>query len=199
MLWRIILLEDISALSDQVQAKDLVARPCRLASRISGDIALPAPNKRGRDDTKPSEQEFEQRHGGCYVVSKIAQKKQRVDSAVSGSCEEGVSAELADPAESQEDAPLLLRYPADEESAVDPPLPTGTLIIGIREMWVCDDHRRQGIATTLLDKVRATYQFRAMVPRRDVAFSQPTSSGEAFAFKYCCGQPFVWTYSLSSI
>ena len=76
--------------------------------------------------------------------------------------------------------------------------PSGPLIIGIREVWVASQCRRQGIATKLIEVARKTYRYRAMPDVRDIAFSQPTADGEALAFSYCGRQPFIWTYSLAS-
>jgi N-acetyltransferase len=54
-------------------------------------------------------------------------------------------------------------------------------ILGISRVWVCADHRRQGIATRLLDCARENFIYGMKIEKGDVAFSQPTESGGALA------------------
>ncbi|PUU81586.1 ESCO1/2 acetyl-transferase-domain-containing protein [Tuber borchii] len=54
-------------------------------------------------------------------------------------------------------------------------------ILGISRVWVCADRRRRGIATRLLDCAREHFIYGMKIEKDDVAFSQPTESGGAFA------------------
>jgi hypothetical protein len=177
-----------------VHARDLVLRGrSSVAAAVAGRgqevvTGLNTPKKRAlhdHDDAQTGETEVGAgRGGGAGAVTEVTQKKRRgVDGRQSGGCGSGGDYE-----------PLV-----SVEAPLPPSLPTGALIIGIREMWVSEGSRLRGIATSLLETARATFQYRAMIARKDVAFSQPTASGEAFAFRYCNGQPYIWTYSLSSV
>lgn len=70
--------------------------------------------------------------------------------------------------------------------------------MGVRQMWVHARHRRQRIALRLVECARRVYSVhtRHMISREEVAFSQPTSDGLAFARNYQTSQTFVWTYGI---
>lgn len=56
--------------------------------------------------------------------------------------------------------------------------------LGVRLIWVAPLSRRSGVAAMLVDAARLRFSLGAAVPRCEVAFSQPTSSGIAFALAY---------------
>ncbi|CAK9807042.1 N-acetyltransferase ESCO1 [Anthophora plagiata] len=55
---------------------------------------------------------------------------------------------------------------------------------GINVVWTDLNHRRQGIATKLVDILRAHFYFGYIMSLDDIAFSIPTPSGKIFAEKY---------------
>ncbi|MCJ1442521.1 MAG: N-acetyltransferase O1 (Establishment of cohesion protein 1) [Stictis urceolatum] len=57
------------------------------------------------------------------------------------------------------------------ETSIEP------MLLGISRVWVSKSHRRKGIAQTLLDSARNNFFFGIQVPKKMVAFSQPTESG----------------------
>lgn len=59
-------------------------------------------------------------------------------------------------------------------------------ILGIYQLWVHQQHRKCGIATALLDTVRAHAVFGCHnLPLNRLAFSSPTEAGIRFALQYC--------------
>ena len=58
------------------------------------------------------------------------------------------------------------------------------MLLGISRIWVSKSHRRKGIATRLLDSARAHFFYGFRVPKKMVAFSQPTESGRQLAEKW---------------
>ena len=56
--------------------------------------------------------------------------------------------------------------------------------LGVLQVWTHSQHRRQGVASSLLDAARAGAVFGQHVPKALVALSQPTSAGHAFAGQY---------------
>ena len=55
---------------------------------------------------------------------------------------------------------------------------------GISRIWVHQTARRQGIASRLLEVARENLVYGFMIPRQQVAFSQPTIDGKLFALDY---------------
>ncbi|XP_043268994.1 N-acetyltransferase ESCO1 [Venturia canescens] len=55
---------------------------------------------------------------------------------------------------------------------------------GVNVIWTAMSHRRQHIATKLLDILRTCYFFGYIMSLEDIAFSMPTPSGKIFAEKY---------------
>ncbi|BDA40851.1 probable N-acetyltransferase ESCO1 [Coccomyxa sp. Obi] len=55
---------------------------------------------------------------------------------------------------------------------------------GVRVIWVSVEARLQGIATKLLDTARSTFVSGCIIPRQELAFSQPTEQGRRFATSY---------------
>ncbi|GJJ74222.1 N-acetyltransferase [Entomortierella parvispora] len=57
-------------------------------------------------------------------------------------------------------------------------------ICGINRIWVSKLHRRQKIASRLLEAVRDRFVYACKLEKTDLAFSQPTSDGKALAQRY---------------
>ncbi|KAG8224026.1 hypothetical protein J437_LFUL001103 [Ladona fulva] len=55
---------------------------------------------------------------------------------------------------------------------------------GINRMWTCASERRKGIATKILDSIRATFVYGHILRLDELAFSDPTPLGLSFAQKY---------------
>lgn len=55
---------------------------------------------------------------------------------------------------------------------------------GINVVWTAMSHRKQGIATKLVDTLRAQFFYGYIMTLEDIAFSIPTPSGKVFAEKY---------------
>ncbi|XP_011303275.1 uncharacterized protein [Fopius arisanus] len=55
---------------------------------------------------------------------------------------------------------------------------------GVNVIWTAMSHRRQHIATKLLDALRTNYFYGYILTLEDIAFSMPTPSGKIFAEKY---------------
>lgn len=56
--------------------------------------------------------------------------------------------------------------------------------LGVAQVWTAPAWRRRGLARSLLDAARAHAVYGHSVPWREVAFSQPTRAGRAFATSY---------------
>lgn len=63
--------------------------------------------------------------------------------------------------------------------------------VGVARLWVHPHYRRQGIATALLDTLRCNFRFDREIDRRQVAFSDPTNEGRAFAQRYVGDKEFL--------
>jgi len=64
--------------------------------------------------------------------------------------------------------------------------------VGVRAIWVHAQHRRKGVASTLLDALRAVVLPGAVVlPRNGIAFSPPTPQGRALAEQYTHTREFL--------
>ncbi|GMI86495.1 CHROMOSOME TRANSMISSION FIDELITY 7 [Hibiscus trionum] len=57
-------------------------------------------------------------------------------------------------------------------------------VCGIRAIWVTPSNRRKGVATQLLEAVRKSFRMGYVIERSEVAFSQPSSDGQALASNY---------------
>ncbi|KAF1920610.1 ESCO1/2 acetyl-transferase-domain-containing protein [Ampelomyces quisqualis] len=57
-------------------------------------------------------------------------------------------------------------------------------LLGISRIWTSNQHRMQGIATTLLDCARSEFLYGLTVEKDEVAFSQPTESGGNLARRW---------------
>ncbi|GBC09770.1 hypothetical protein RclHR1_00910020 [Rhizophagus clarus] len=62
---------------------------------------------------------------------------------------------------------------------------------GISRLWVKRDHRRKKIATKLLDNVRKNFIYGCELKPIEVAFSQPSGDGKAFATQYTETREFL--------
>lgn len=56
--------------------------------------------------------------------------------------------------------------------------------IGIEKLWVRDKWRRRRVAWTLLEQVRRHSAFQYKIPKRKIAFTQPTTLGRHFMTAY---------------
>lgn len=63
--------------------------------------------------------------------------------------------------------------------------------VGISRLWVHAEHRRDGIASVLVDTLRRSYSFGMILKIDDIAFSAPTEDGKQFATKYCQRQDYL--------
>lgn len=61
---------------------------------------------------------------------------------------------------------------------------------GINVVWTAMSHRKQGIATKLVDILRAKFFYGYIMSLDDIAFSTPTPSGKSFAEKYTKSKNF---------
>ena len=64
-------------------------------------------------------------------------------------------------------------------------------VLGVRQVWVNARHRRKGIASDMLDAARASAVYSYVVPKSQLAFSQPTPSGRALAESYFKARNFL--------
>ncbi|KAB0804640.1 hypothetical protein PPYR_01610 [Photinus pyralis] len=55
---------------------------------------------------------------------------------------------------------------------------------GISRIWVSQAHRRKGIATSLLNCLRANFVYGYIMGKDELAFSSPTDIGKSFAARY---------------
>ncbi|XP_046739461.1 uncharacterized protein LOC124407398 [Diprion similis] len=55
---------------------------------------------------------------------------------------------------------------------------------GVKVVWTAASYQKQGIATKLVDVLRANFYFGYVLSMDDIAFSIPTPGGKAFAEKY---------------
>nr|CAG4716207.1 unnamed protein product [Naegleria fowleri] len=58
-------------------------------------------------------------------------------------------------------------------------------VCGVNRIWVKEEHRRNGVASKLLDAVREHYVYGIHLEKSDLAFSPPTPKGAYFARVYC--------------
>ena len=56
--------------------------------------------------------------------------------------------------------------------------------LGIKQIWVSKNSRRQGIAKRMVEAARARFYYGFVVPREKVAFSQLSNAGYSFAQSY---------------
>lgn len=71
--------------------------------------------------------------------------------------------------------------PGPRSSCIRTETSLDAMLLGISRIWVSKSHRRKAIATTLLDCARSNFFYGIEVPKKMVAFSQPTESGGQLA------------------
>ncbi|MBA0767789.1 hypothetical protein Gotri_016645 [Gossypium trilobum] len=64
-------------------------------------------------------------------------------------------------------------------------------VCGIRAIWVTPSNRRKGIATQLLEAVRKSFSKGYVTEKSQLAFSQPSSDGQALASNYIGTRSFL--------
>ncbi|KAI9152787.1 hypothetical protein LWI28_001197 [Acer negundo] len=64
-------------------------------------------------------------------------------------------------------------------------------VCGIRGIWVSPSNRRKGIATQLLDAVRRSFCMGSVLEKSQIAFSHPSSAGQALASSYFGTRSFL--------
>ncbi|XP_023780122.1 N-acetyltransferase ESCO2, partial [Cyanistes caeruleus] len=64
-------------------------------------------------------------------------------------------------------------------------------VCGISRIWVLPARRRRGIARRMLDTLRRTFVFGAVLDSQDLAFSDPTPDGRSLAAAYCNRPDFL--------
>ncbi|CAO2656160.1 Nn.00g049630.m01.CDS01 [Neocucurbitaria sp. VM-36] len=57
-------------------------------------------------------------------------------------------------------------------------------ILGISRIWTSNQHRKQGIATKLLESARSGFLYGLKIEKEEIAFSQPTESGGNLARRW---------------
>lgn len=55
---------------------------------------------------------------------------------------------------------------------------------GVCRIWVSAKYRKQGIATAMMDSVRANFVYGYILQKDEVAITSPTEKGDLFAQKY---------------
>ncbi|KAF2096707.1 hypothetical protein NA57DRAFT_17871, partial [Rhizodiscina lignyota] len=61
---------------------------------------------------------------------------------------------------------------------------TDPVLLGVSRIWTSSSHRKEGIATRLLQCAQENFLYGIQVPKEQMAFSQPTESGGALARKW---------------
>jgi hypothetical protein len=86
----------------------------------------------------------------------------------------------------QDDASAQTRqlFPETKSSSISVSTTTTTALMGISRIWASNSHRKQGVATSLLDCARSDFLYGLTVEKGKVAFSQPTESGGNLARRW---------------
>ncbi|KAF2200623.1 sister chromatid cohesion acetyltransferas-like protein Eco1 [Delitschia confertaspora ATCC 74209] len=71
-----------------------------------------------------------------------------------------------------------------QSSSISVSSTTEAAILGISRIWTSNLHRKSGIATRLMDSARSDFLYGMVVPKEQMAFSQPTESGGRLARKW---------------
>ena len=66
--------------------------------------------------------------------------------------------------------------------------------LGVKQIWVHSDYRRDNVARMLVDSARKNFVFGTVVMRHHVAYSQPTSDGLKFSLAYSQSKT-IWAYA----
>jgi N-acetyltransferase len=73
---------------------------------------------------------------------------------------------------------------APQSSSISISTDSDAATLGISRIWTSNQHRKNGIATRLLDTARSDFLYGLNVDKAKVAFSQPTESGGNLARKW---------------
>jgi hypothetical protein len=86
----------------------------------------------------------------------------------------------------QDDASAQARQlpSVNESSSISISAATTPALLGISRIWTSKEHRKQALATRLLDCARTDFLYGLTVEKDKVAFSQPTESGGKLARKW---------------
>lgn len=86
----------------------------------------------------------------------------------------------------QDDATAQTRQlPSDtKSSSISISISTTPALLGISRIWTSNEHRKQGVATRLLECARSDFLYGMTVGKDKIAFSQPTESGGNLARKW---------------
>jgi N-acetyltransferase len=77
---------------------------------------------------------------------------------------------------------------APQSSSISISTTSDPAILGISRIWTSNQHRKQGVATRLLECARSDFLYGLKVEKEKVAFSQPTESGGNLARKWFGGR-----------
>lgn len=91
----------------------------------------------------------------------------------------GRAARVVDPVVDEEKQEIATPLP--RSSSISVSLDADVALLGISRIWTSNAHRKQGIATNLLETARSNFFYGMEVPRELIAFSQPTESGSQLA------------------
>lgn len=64
-------------------------------------------------------------------------------------------------------------------------------VVGVSRIWTLASHRRRQIASQLLDAMRSDFVYGKVLDVDEVAFSDPTENGQAFAESYTKRSDFL--------
>jgi N-acetyltransferase len=71
-----------------------------------------------------------------------------------------------------------------QSSSISISTTTNPVLLGVSRIWTSNQHRKQGIASSLLNCARSHFLYGITVEKEEVAFSQPTESGGNLARKW---------------
>jgi N-acetyltransferase len=80
---------------------------------------------------------------------------------------------------------------ANQSSSIAISPDTDPAMLGISRIWTSKAHRKEGVATALLDCAADNFLYGMKIPQSQIAFSQPTESGGKLARKWF-GSGYGW-------
>lgn len=83
------------------------------------------------------------------------------------------------------DVMTKINHDVNTEEKINDNIADTPCTLGIKIIWVHKDYRRRKIANKLVDAARQRFAFGKVLKRDEIAFSQPTNDGLAFALRYC--------------
>lgn len=150
---------------------------------------------------------------GCLVAERVEAAfpvltKEEEEGEVGEKGDEGEGKENHDHGQQQqeEDARQEQKGPQQQQREPEPPsaaaassslLPKGVAYsltakaaasLGVKQVWVGQGSRRRGLAKRMVEVARAKFYYGFVVPREQLAFSQLSTQGYAFAQAYTAGQ-----------